>query len=169
MPMSLQMREQLELGDIKVTKTRTVIMAVPNIGTSIAVVLFDMEAKIGGIAHVVLPDSMLTTAPGEQAPAKYADLAIPALMDAFTAEGGQKRSTVVKMAGGAQLFNFGGGGGNILNIGARNATAIRTALSRHGLVVEKADIGGNKSRSMRFILATGQVIVQQVGGGEYGI
>ncbi len=165
--MPLQTTEQIELGEFKVTNKRTTVYVVQNIGTSIALVIYDMENKVGGLAHIVLPESTLSRGAVEELPAKYADLAIPHLLDEYQSAGGQKRNASIRMVGGAQLFNFGGGGGNILNIGTRNATAIRTALSKLGLTVDEADIGGNKTKNLRFVLATGQLVVSQVGGPEY--
>ena len=165
--MSMQSTEQVELGEIKVTDQKATVMVIPNIGTGVAVVIYDMQNKVGGIAHVVLPESSLSNAHNEQMPGKYANLAVPLLLDKYTGMGGQKRATIVRMVGGAQLFNFGGGGGNILNIGARNATAIRAAMSKQGYAIEKADTGGNKGKAIRFVLATGQLYVRQIGGGEY--
>lgn len=167
--MTLQQTDQVALGEIKVSNQKTTIFTVPNIGTSIVVVIYDLQTKVGGLAHVILPESSLSTSHMEQVPGKYADKAVPKLVQEFTAAGGQKRSSIVRMVGGAQLFNFGGGGGNILNIGARNATAIRAAMSKQGLAIEKADTGGNKGKSIRFVLATGQIYVQQIGGSEYAL
>lgn len=165
--MSMQKTEQVDLGEIRVTDQKATVFTLPNIGTGIAVTIFDLQNKIGGVAHVVLPESSLGTSVNELLPGKYANLAVPKLLEEFAALGGQKQTSVVRLVGGAQLFNFGGGGGNILNIGARNATAIRAAMSKQGLAIEKADTGGNKGKAMRFVVATGQMFVCQIGGNEY--
>ena len=164
--MPLQTTEHLELGDIKVTEKRATVFVAPHIGTGIVVVVFDVQKKIGGIAHVVLPESSLAPSYNETTPGKYADVAIPCLMEQYQVLGGVLSNTTVRLIGGAQLFNFGGGGGNLLNIGARNVTAIRAALTKYGLAVDKADIGGNKAKSLRFIMANGQLAIKQIGGGD---
>ncbi len=165
--MSMQRTEQVDLGEIKVSDQKNTVFSLPNIGTGLAVTIFDLQNKIGGVAHIVLPESALSTSSIDLLPGKYANLAVPALLQAFNEVGGEKQTSVVRMVGGAQLFNFGGGGGNILNIGARNATAIRAAMSKQGLAIEKADTGGNKAKALRFVLATGQMFVCQIGGNEY--
>ena len=165
--MSLQQNEPVHLGEIQVSKNLLTIFVVPNLGTGVALTIYDTINKVGGIAHIVLPESSLDNVHSNALPGKYANLAIPRLLEQFTELGGQKRGSVVRLVGGAQLFNFGGGGGNILNIGARNATAIRAAMSKQGFVIEKADTGGNKGKSIRFILATGQLYVCPIGGNEY--
>jgi chemotaxis protein CheD len=163
----MQRTEQVELGEIKVSNHKATVYMIPNLGTGVAVTIYDMTNKVGGIAHVVLPESSLDGVASDVLPGKYANLAIPKLLEEFAAQGGQKRSTVVRIVGGAQLFNFGGGGGNVLNIGARNATAIRAAMSKQGYAIEKADTGGNKGKSLRFVVGTGQLYIRQIGGNEY--
>lgn len=165
--MSLQQNQRVDLGEIYVSRNKLTIYTIPNLGTGIALIIYDTINGVGGIAHIVMPESALANSHGEELPGKYANLAIPYLLEKFNELGGQKRGSVVKMVGGAQLFNFGGGGGNILNIGARNATAIRAAMSKLGFVIEKADTGGNKGKALRFIMATGQLYVSPIGGNEY--
>lgn len=168
--MAKQPTEQVELGEIKVSDRRTVIFEVPDVGAGLAVFIYDHESKVGGVAHIVLPESSLSGDLVEgNMPGKYADKAIPALISEFSKLGGKKRSASVHMVGGAQLFNFGGGGGNILNIGARNSTAVRTALLKQNLTVEKADTGGNKSKHLHFSLASGEVTVETLGGKIYSL
>jgi chemotaxis protein CheD len=165
--MSLQQNQPVDMGEIHVSANKMTIYTIPSLGTGVAVTLYDTINNIGGIAHVVLPESKLDNDYTLELPGKYANLAVPDLIEQFTKLGGQKRGSTVRIIGGAQLFNFGGGGGNILNIGARNATAIRAAMSKQGFVIEKADTGGNKGKSIRFILATGQIHVCPIGGNEY--
>jgi chemotaxis protein CheD len=120
------------------------------------------------VAHVVLPESPPAGgAEDTEKPAKFADQAIPVFIEMFTKAGGQLRFANARIVGGAQMFNFGGGGGNSLNIGTRTATAIRAALSQCGIAVEKADVGGNKGKQIRFLVATGQVFVKVVGDRDY--
>ena len=140
--MSLQKTETVELGQIKVGKSKTTVFSVSNIGTGVVVVLFDFESKVAGVAHVVLPDSALGAPSEDELPAKYADLAIPQLLETYAEAGGEKTRSTVRVVGGAQLFNFGGGSGNILNIGARNHTAIQTALMKESMAIDRSDIGG---------------------------
>src|SRR6476619_1793316 len=105
--MSMQRTEQVELGEIKVSNHKATVYIIPNLGTGVAVTIFDMTNKVGGIAHIVLPASSLDGVYSDQLPGKYANLAIPQLLEQFNVLGGQKRSTIVRIVGGAQLFNFG--------------------------------------------------------------
>lgn len=164
------------IGAMELTKVTSSIFTIPNVGSSLVIVLFDRNSRAGGVAHTLLPDSQLAAvteiaAPGEAArlPAKFVDLAVPALWEKFQGIGGAAATTTARLIGGSQLFNFGGGGGNPLNVGSRNAIAARTTLMRLGVNVEKADIGGNKGRNVRFEMSTGDIYVSLIGGREYMI
>lgn len=165
--MTTQTTENIGLGEIKVSKNRSTIFTIPNLGSSMALVLYDPVTRVGGVAHIVLPESSLDSNGNSDLPGKFADQAVPELVKQFMELGGQSRLATISLVGGAQMFNFGGGGGNLLNIGTRNATAIRAALSKNNLAIEKADIGGNKGKSLKFVLATGEVIVSILGDREY--
>jgi chemotaxis protein CheD len=171
--MTMQQTETVGLGELKASNQKAQVFTVANIGTGLAVVIFDPQRKVGGVAHIVLPESSIASpvsVPG--APnllAKFADQAIPKLLEVFAQQGGNPKGSIIRMAGGAQLFNFGGGSGNILNVGARNVAAVQAAFGEAGMTIEKSDTGGNKSRMLRFILATGQVFVKPIGGHEYPV
>ncbi|MBX2861356.1 MAG: chemotaxis protein CheD [Vampirovibrio sp.] len=163
--MSLQTTETILHGELKVSNNRSTVLYIANLTTSMAVAIYDPVLKVGGMAHIVLPESRLAALEGEEKPpATFADEAVPLLVEAYLEAGGQKQNAQVRMAGGSQLFNFGGGGGNYLNVGSRNSTAIRASLSKLGFTLEKADTGGNKARRVRLVIASGQFSVAQLGG-----
>ena len=65
------------LGELKVTRSPSVILACLGIGSCIAVCVYDHLYKVGGMAHVVLPHC--EGKPGDN-PGKYADTSIPMLI-----------------------------------------------------------------------------------------
>jgi chemotaxis protein CheD len=162
------LEELVDLGEIKVVRDPAHVFVVDNLGSNVALLVYDMEHRVGGVANIVLPESAIGSihTRNDEQVGKYANQAVPLLCEQYANAGGSKNSIIFKMVGGAQLFNFGGGGGNLLNVGARNAVAIRAALSKLGFVVQKADIGGNKGRSVRFYLNTGSVVIRHIGGAE---
>jgi chemotaxis protein CheD len=168
--MPLQTTVQIDLGHVEVANNRSVVFNVPHLGSSVAVVVFDKVKRIGGVAHVVLPESTLNPSPPmpgvKPAPGKFADTAIPLLIEQFTGKGGEKTQATVSLVGGAQLFNFGGGAGSLLNVGSRNIIAIRAALSKEGMPVDQLEVGGNKVRTLRLVIATGQLLVRTIGEEE---
>jgi chemotaxis protein CheD len=157
----------LDIGEYRSAAQPSAVFEIPQLGVGVALILYDRQNRVGGMSHIALPDSTLSAEQGQAMPGKFADLAIPALLETFDRLGGKKTTTTARLVGGAQLFNFGGGGGNIINIGARNAIAIRAALFKMGFAIEKADTGGNKNKSVFFKIGNGQVLVTPIGGTAY--
>lgn len=148
------------LGIIEVTNSPDGVLAALGLGSCIGLVLVE-PGKVAGMAHVMLPDSSAIKDPG--LPGKYADTAVPALLAEVEKHGGRRDRLVVKMAGGAQMFAGGAGGGQ-LNIGVRNAVAVRAALTAAGLKLRAADTGGTLGRTLEVAVASGLVTVRTVGG-----
>ena len=134
-----------------------------NLTSGMLVVLHDPVRHVGAVASVLLPDSELAGSLEDEPAGKYADTAIPALIEAFLTRGGQKQNTVATLVGGSQLFNFGGGGNNALNVGTRNAIVLRTYLSKEGVTVGKSHTGGNKKRDVDVDVYSGTITVQLAG------
>ena len=77
----------------------------PNaLGSCVGVVLYDRIARLGGLAHIVLPEARGAV----DHPGKYADTAIPTLIADFDRRlGGKVRPRLVaKLVGGANMFQL---------------------------------------------------------------
>ena len=72
------------------------------LGSCVGVVLYDRVAKLGGVAHIVLPSARGAV----DHPGKYADTAIPAVIAEFDRRLGEKSRPrlTAKLAGGASMF-----------------------------------------------------------------
>ena len=148
------------IGHIVVSADRGVVISALGLGSCIGLVLTDAQAGVAGMAHVMLPASR----PGATGSAgKFADTAVPALLDQVLRLGAQRPRLQARIAGGAQMFG-GGSGATMLNIGERNAEAVRAALRTAGMRVRGADTGGNAGRSMHVAVTGGVVTVRAVGG-----
>jgi len=100
------------------------------------------------MVHIMLPDS----GGRKDRPGKYADTAIPLLLEELDKSGSSKRSLVAKMAGGACMFEY---FGTNLNIGERNTEKIRTVLKEQGIKLSAEDVGGKVGRTVTFLPASG--------------
>lgn len=149
------------LGQIAVSNDPEDVLAALGLGSCIGLTMFDPVAKVSGMVHVMLPESEIAQRPGPEG--KYADTAIPALLAQIRRLGGEPGRLVCKMAGGAQMFGNGSGGG-MLNIGSRNAIAVRAALQAAGLRLKSAQTGGNFGRTLEMRVGSGIVTVRSVGG-----
>jgi chemotaxis protein CheD len=143
------------------TKLRTLL------GSCVGVILHDRGARVGGIAHVVLPDSRGET----EFPGKYADTAIPALLAELRKLHPPARP-MAKLIGGASMFGTASRTGpqpSSLAIGQSNGDAAEAILARLGIIVIARDLGGEAGRRVTLDLTTGIVSVCVPGGEAYDV
>ncbi|MCG8408372.1 MAG: chemotaxis protein CheD [Phycisphaerales bacterium] len=141
------------IAGVKVVKSPEKIRTV--LGSCIGVALYDRVAKIGGMAHVMLPSSSL----GKGDKGKFADTAVDWLLDDVLKAGADKKRVTAKITGGASMFGTQVDSG----IGDKNAKAVKDRLSHHSVRLAAEDIGGTKGRKMQLDPGTGQVEVQVIG------
>ncbi|MGG4546570.1 chemotaxis protein CheD [Rossellomorea marisflavi] len=130
------------------------------LGSCVGLVLYDGRIHLAGMAHVMLPDSSFTKETTVN-PGKYADLAIPGLVDLMNRHGADPSRLVCKMAGGAQMFQA-ASGSDIMRIGPRNVEAVKEQLDRLNIRIIAEDLGGNKGRTIEFFPETGMLQVRTV-------
>jgi len=140
------------LEEIRVSTDPNVILACMGLGSCIAACGYDPVARVGGMAHIVLPDSGGKEKEGS--PGKFADTGIPRLIEAMKEAGALKSRIALKMAGGARIFaNV--KEGSLLDIGFRNLAAVRLALVANSLELRGENTGGTHGRSLLLHISTG--------------
>jgi len=131
------------------------------LGSCIGVAVVDRARGVAALAHVMLPDAAADAA---APPGKYADRAVPALVREVEALGARRVRLEAVLVGGAQMFDV--GVGSALDIGARNATAVRAALAQARIPVRAEEVGGRRGRTMRLHVGPMTVTVKEAGGRE---
>jgi Chemotaxis protein; stimulates methylation of MCP proteins len=149
------------IADLNVVLDPGAIMTI-GLGSCIGIALYDKTTKVAGLAHIMLPDS--TQFKSNTNPMKFADLAIPMLIEKMEKQGCNKRNIVAKIAGGASMFNF-SDKSIISDIGKRNSDAVKKALNYESIRIISEEIGGNKGRTMILKANDGTVILKVVGQG----
>jgi len=139
------------------------------LGSCVGVVLYDRVVKIGGLAHVVLPEARGAI----DHPGKYADTAIPGMIIDFDRRlgGNAKSRLVAKLVGGARMFQVSStkDPNSGLNIGQRNQEAIERILAELRIPILARDLGGEAGRRMTLDTASGMITIKVPGGAEYEI
>lgn len=124
------------------------------LGSCIGVVIYDEVAKVAGMAHVMLPESRGADEKTEK-PGKFANIAVPVLIEELLKRKAVKSRLKSKFAGGAQMFaSTSGGGADFLSVGIRNAKEVEAMLAKCGIRVVASDTGGNKGRTVEFSTET---------------
>ncbi|MFL0197075.1 chemotaxis protein CheD [Clostridium sp. WILCCON 0269] len=132
------------------------------LGSCVGIALYDKVNGIGGLAHIMLPDS--TQFSNLKNPVKFADLAVPLLIKDLEKLGSNRRNLKAKIAGGASMFNF-SDKNMIMDIGNRNSTAVKKILKECSISILSQELGGNKGRTMIFDTCNGLVKIRTVGMG----
>jgi len=142
-------------------KTRTTQISSIGLGSCVAFILYDRKLKMGGLAHVMLPESNGRS----ERPGKFADTAVPHLICEMEKRGSSRRSLSASLVGGASMFQQFKGN---LDIGKRNICALKEHLSRSGIPLESEDTGGTSGRSVHFFPEDGgKIVIRRADGKCY--
>lgn len=154
------MREFVPAGESRVGRGEGVL-AVAGLGSCVAVMLYDPETRVGGLAHVLLPDPTFSSQPDRRW--RYMSTAVPELVRALVFAGANRSRLRARLVGGASMFQ------DIMpknqpNVGERNIAAARSALAEAAIPVVGEQVGGSFGRSVEFDLSDGRVRVSSQGG-----
>jgi chemotaxis protein CheD len=137
------------MGEMVVSSDPNEELVALGLGSCIGLAIVDRTAGVAGLAHIVLPES---NDRADQA-GKFADTAVPELITKMRKAGAVERRFETAIAGGARMFEMSGG----LDIGARNAAAVREALAKARIPVKSAQTGGSAGRTVK--ISVGELLV----------
>lgn len=137
------------------------------LGSCIGIAIRDPITKIGGLAHIMLPDSTAIRNAGMNV-AKFADTGIEELVRQMVAMGANKSRMTAKLAGGATMFAF-SGRSDMVQVGVRNAEACVKKLNELNIPILAQDTGGSYGRTVVFYPETGIYVIRAVGKPEQSI
>lgn len=161
----LPLRKTLVVGvaDMQVSNDVLAELVTYSLGSCLGITVYDPVEKVGGLLHLMLPNSEINVRKAASHPAMFVDTGVPRLFHAVYNLGGDRRRVVIKVAGGAQLLNERG----VFDIGNRNFQAFTALLAQNGHVLQSQDVGGMSSRTLRLDLATGAVTIKSAGNNPY--
>lgn len=148
----------IDTGDVKTGDSTTLLVA-NAIGSCIAIIAYDPEQKIGGIAHIMLPGR----APHDTKTPKtrYVYNAFRELISQMEYTGAQKESLCFCIAGG----------GNVLKrsedlICQNNISSVTECIEKAGFSIKAKSLGGTVRRKLRFDIETGCLYCAEGDGPE---
>ena len=152
----------LGMADLMVIRAPVKLITL-GLGSCIGLVVYDSTAKIAGMAHIMLPNSRGLM--GSEKVGKFADTAVPAIIEQMLKLGAVKSRIKAKIAGGAQMFSLPGMSADFLTVGAKNVSETTKRLRGLGIVLTAADTGGNKGRTIEFSTSNWMLKVKTLGKG----
>ena len=159
--MTMETCIRVHVADYAVASSGTI--STVGLGSCVAIILYDPVARVGGLAHVLLPTEAMSR--DRSNPAKFPATVVPILLDRMRDLGAMGNRLRAKIVGGASMF------GNLIppggvNIGERNVVAVRQVLAGAKIPIVAEDTGSDYGRSVYLNVADGAVEVRSVRKGS---
>ena len=135
------------------------------LGSCLGISIYDAVAQVGGLIHIMLPQSSVSPEKARERPHMFVDTGVPLLFKESYKLGARKERLSVTVAGGASLR---ASGKDCFEIGKRNLVMLRKLLWRNGVLLQREDVGGNCSRNMSLDVSTGDVTIFSYNGANKG-
>ena len=152
------------IADLNVVKGEDILVTYA-LGSCVGICLYDRLTKVAGLSHIMLPSSAGFAGAAKQ-PYKFADTAIPLLIQKMRTMGAMPTRIQAKIAGGAQMFE-GKGNMALANIGERNVIAVKQELAKARIPIIAQDTGKNYGRTQFFYAIDGSMKIKSVNRGEF--
>ena len=125
------------------------------LGSCVAVCLWDAEAGVGGMNHILLPNDG-----GGLGAVSFGASDMERLMNALLKVGAMRSRLTAKAFGGASIVS------GLSDIGAKNAEFVRAFLRTESIPCLGESLGGTRARQIRFWPHSGRVQHRFVGMSE---
>lgn len=149
------------ISDLRISRAPDLLVTYA-LGSCVGTMLYDEYSRVGGLAHIMLPDSRQIKHEGSVNRMKFADTALIDLLEQMERLGAGRSHIRAKIVGGANMFkalNAAAPG----SIGGKNVLSVKRVLSDLGIPIIGEDTGKDYGRTVFFELDTGDVHVQSLG------
>lgn len=147
------------IAEMAVSNQSGVILATHSLGCCLGIVLYDTNARVGGMMHVMLPKSNMNPIKAASHPSMFLDSGIPALIKAALDLGASVPNIKLFAAGGAQMLDSSG----FFSVGQSNCEMLDPICRQHGVQIHGKMLGGQESCSIFLQIASGDVWVKLSG------
>jgi chemotaxis protein CheD len=154
---------RVKVAGYAVRKNGHVIVTV-GLGSCVAIALYDRDAKVGGLAHILLPSQAMSRETSN--PAKFPETIVPIMLEEMRQLGSSVSAQIcAKIVGGASMFGQLVSGAGI-NVGERNVVATRAVLAEANIPLLAEDTGLDYGRTVYFHIDDGRVEVRSLRKGD---
>lgn len=156
LPSLFQQRVVVGVGDVAVSNNANVNLSTFALGSCVGIIVYDKDVKVGGLIHIMLPDSTLSPDKAQKQPAMFADTGLPLMFRNLCGLRAERPRMKAFVAGGASVIS----GSDMFKIGERNILAVKKLVNALGIKVVKADVGGVNNRTIHLNVGTGEVTLK---------
>jgi chemotaxis protein CheD len=147
------------VGEMAITNNPNLVLTTYSLGSCLGITIYDPVVRVGGLLHVMLPDSSIDTAKASAKPAMFVDTGIPALFRSAYELHAVKQRMLISVVGGAQIMDNAG----YFNIGTRTYEAVAQIFQAHNLRIIAEEVGGLVNRTLSLRLSNGQITLKTSG------
>jgi putative nucleotidyltransferase with HDIG domain len=130
------------------------------LGTCVGLALYDLQAGIGGISHLLLSEPHGLESAFQ--PEKYATTGLPIFLKALLTAGASQQNLRATIAGGALVGPL-GDGDLTLDIGGRTTECVMNFLADKEIKIEKSETGGFFTCNLLLNMLTWQCAIEPAG------
>ncbi|MFT4689289.1 MAG: chemotaxis protein CheD [Limisphaerales bacterium] len=150
------------IGELVVTNNPAAVLVTYSLGSCLGVVLYDPIVKVGGLWHVMLPDSQIDLVRAQTRPGMFVDTGWPAFLQLAGEMGAALERLEIFVIGGAQIIDTDG----VFNIGKSNYLALRAAAREAELPLMGEETGGVDNRTVTLHVGDGTLWIKSSGQTE---
>ncbi len=141
------------ISDLKVASSPTILRTV--LGSCVGICLYDSKTRIGSLAHIMLP----TMPPSDSKREKYANTAIPMMVEKMKEAGAYCDHITAKITGGSAMFKL-KQDSLMMQIGTKNIEETKNVLAMLRIPLLSEDVSGDYSRTIDFYMEDGVVKIK---------
>lgn len=154
------MKHVVGVAEMRISSEPDDLFVTHALGSCLGIAVYDREAGVGGILHVMLPTSSVSPDKAIKNPFMFVDTGTPVFFKELYKRGAKKERLEVKVAGGASV---GANRGDFFAIGKRNYTMLRKLFWKNEIPIKSQDVGGNIARTLFMDNDSGKTWLQSKG------
>ena len=147
------------ISDMMVTNDIDKTLITYSLGSSLGVLIYDPVARVAGLLHSILPISKMDSQKAIRFPFVFVDTGVNLLFREAAKLGAEKKRLLVTAVGCSSLMDE----KVFFQIGERNITVLRKFLCKNNILIDKHDIGGVSSKTVKISVMDGNITVKTRG------
>ena len=147
------------ISDMMVTNDIDKTLITYSLGSSLGVLIYDPVARVAGLLHSILPISKMDAQKAIRFPSVFVDTGVNLLFREAAKLGAEKKRLLVTAVGCSSLMDE----KVFFQIGERNITVLRKFLWKNNILIDKHDIGGVSSKTVKISVRDGNITVKTRG------